>query len=342
MNTSTQLLREKLPQNIAEKIIATAQPTLRYKLEKAQDFPQTASRVGGVGYWASERDYPRNAQGKPLALLAQINLAELPQGAAAVLGLPETGLLAFYFDAFDDLAGMNLDNVRDTSGNRCVYFTDVSAPSLSRETLLAMFPADSYSYENQSDNDEINHGANLCDLVALFGDNPNMSPEQAQQAVFQFLGLDPNALPEKSTSNQAHQEELLLPFWGEYRLIFQEVSEQYATTYCVESQQAQTHLFDILADLNFDEDEVFELEEQINPYHDANRLRGYPQFSQGDPREDDDTLSESVLLFQLTSCQDSDDNTAVMWGDGGECQFFIDKADLAAQRFDKAWFYWAN
>lgn len=346
MNPTIQLLRDKLPENIAEKIIATAQPTIHYTLEKAQDLPQTASRVGGVGYWASDCDYPRNAQGKPLALLAQINLEELPQGAAKALGLPQTGLLAFYFDAFDDLAGMNLDNVRDTSGNRCVYFADVSAPSLSRETLVAMFPADAYASPNQADNDTNNdkndEGANLCDLATLFGDNPNMSPEQAQQAVFQFLGLDPNALPEKSTSNEPPQDELLLPFWGEYRMIFQEISEQYATTDCLESQQAQTNLFDILEDLNVDEDEAFELEEQINNYHDANRLRGYPRFSQGDPRENDAALGDSVLLFQLTSCCDLDGNTAVMWGDGGECQFFIDKADLAAQRFDKAWFYWAN
>lgn len=84
-------LKAHLSAEQIERIAASAQNVLALTLSAAPDnLPPTASRVGGIGYWPQQRDYPRNRRGRPLALLAQFNLAELPHHPS----LPNTGLLA--------------------------------------------------------------------------------------------------------------------------------------------------------------------------------------------------------------------------------------------------------
>jgi len=94
------------------------------------------ARVGGIGYWPQDRNYLRNAVERPLVLLAQFNLGELPVGAAQVLALPASSLLAFYIDPHSDYYGM--DALRG-NGAVCVYFADTRTPSLSRAAQRAFF-----------------------------------------------------------------------------------------------------------------------------------------------------------------------------------------------------------
>ena len=115
---------------------ASGKPALPYRLQPAHALPPEASRVGGIGYWPQDRDYPRNADERPLALLAQFNLGELPVGAAQVLALPASSLLAFYIDPHSDYYGM--DALRG-NGAVCVYFADTRTPSLSRAAQRAFF-----------------------------------------------------------------------------------------------------------------------------------------------------------------------------------------------------------
>lgn len=70
----------------------------------------------------------------------------------------------------------------------------------------------------------------------------------------------------------------------------------------------------------------------------GDKLRGYPYFTQYDPRPEDGDLE---LLFQL----DSSDHTRgrknyVLWGDCGIGNFFISPKDLAAANFDNVLFSW--
>jgi len=51
-----------------------------------------ASKFGGAPYVPSDRDYPHSQDGKPLHLLAQINLKDLPRNEL----LPTKGLLQFF------------------------------------------------------------------------------------------------------------------------------------------------------------------------------------------------------------------------------------------------------
>jgi uncharacterized protein YwqG len=63
----------------------------------------------------------------------------------------------------------------------------------------------------------------------------------------------------------------------------------------------------------------------------GHKLGGYPEFTQQDPRKPQD---RQVLLLQL----DSDD--AMMWGDSGIANFFIDPADLQRGDFSRVAYTW--
>jgi uncharacterized protein YwqG len=54
-----------------------------------------------------------------------------------------------------------------------------------------------------------------------------------------------------------------------------------------------------------------------------------------DPRRE--ALQPGAADWQLLLQIDSDENTAMMWGDGGRLYFWIRKQDLAARRFDRVW-----
>ena len=139
-------LEKHLSAAALEQVRASGKPALPYRLQPAHALPPEASRVGGIGYWPQDRDYPRNADERPLALLAQFNLGELPAGAAQALALPASGLLAFYIDPHSDDYG--------SSAAVCLYFADTSTPSLSRDAQRALFAADDFPYLDNSDDDE--------------------------------------------------------------------------------------------------------------------------------------------------------------------------------------------
>lgn len=52
----------------------------------------TDSKYGGYPYWDVNQPYPHSSDGKPLILLAQFNLAQLP----VFTGLPRSGMLQFF------------------------------------------------------------------------------------------------------------------------------------------------------------------------------------------------------------------------------------------------------
>lgn len=139
-------LEKHLSAAALEQVRASGKPALPYRLQPAHALPPEASRVGGIGYWPQDRDYPRNADERPLALLAQFNLGELPAGAAQALALPASGLLAFYIDPHSDDYG--------SSAAVCLYFADTSTPSLSRDAQRALFAADDFPYLDNSDDDD--------------------------------------------------------------------------------------------------------------------------------------------------------------------------------------------
>lgn len=105
-----------------------------------------ASKVGGRAYWPEGHDYPRDGNGEPLFLLAQIDFSTAPK----LEGYPETGLLQFFI-ANDDQYGADFDassaQASGPKGFRVVYWpAPLAAPGPSMmptgtgETYLPMDP----------------------------------------------------------------------------------------------------------------------------------------------------------------------------------------------------------
>lgn len=123
----------------------TERPVLYFTFDDVGTLPLTSSKVGGFGYLPKRIEYPRNPNGEPLSLLAQINFAEMPH----LPQYPETGILAFYIDLYDDLMGLNFDEPTNTDGFSVFYFEDLTEEPYSAEDIQAIFdehPTDDLYY----------------------------------------------------------------------------------------------------------------------------------------------------------------------------------------------------
>ncbi|MCD9033483.1 DUF1963 domain-containing protein [Luteimonas sp. Y-2-2-4F] len=110
-----------------DRLEATRRPAMRIALEPLPDDALAASKVGGRAWWPAGEPPPRGADGRPLALLAQIAFAELPE---PLPGYPRDGLLQF-FVADDDLYGAVFDGgapetvQTEQRGFRVAYWPDL-------------------------------------------------------------------------------------------------------------------------------------------------------------------------------------------------------------------------
>ncbi len=77
-----------------------------------------------------------------------------------------------------------------------------------------------------------------------------------------------------------------------------------------------------------DEESMFD-----ETYASGSRIGGYPYFVQSDIGFERDN---HLLLLQL----DIDDECGIMFGDSGNCNFFIEKEDLEKRDFSKVWYDW--
>lgn len=249
-------------------------PLLRIALEPMAKDETRASKVGGRAYWAAGREYPRDAQGRPMALLAQVDLAAAPK----MPGYPERGLLQFFISG-DEYYGAALEAadrgdrmaaLAQQKGFRVVYWADASAPELAPPAAAA------------------------TDRLPF---DPAQPRRMKFSADYESIGIGDVGLNDTLGGDPA------------------ELAAQY------------------LRDHPDIEDTSEELADEVADYLDrgGHKLGGHPQFTQSDPREAGD---RRVLLLQL----DSDD--AMMWGDSGIANFFIDPDDLARADFSRVSYHW--
>ena len=95
------------------------------------EFGLLDSHIGGNPYLPPGIPYPtvRTGEyaGRPLRLLAQINMADIPP----LEGFPGKGLLQFYInDAEDDMFGANFDEPTDDNAFRVLYHANTSSDSM--------------------------------------------------------------------------------------------------------------------------------------------------------------------------------------------------------------------
>lgn len=111
----------------------SAKQAIRIKIDSDKKPKLTDSKFGGLPYWDMELEYPKTKEGTLLMLLAQINLDELnTEGKNPDKQLPQSGMLQFFIDGFDDVCGMDFDNAVDEAGRllqerfRIVYHKTVN------------------------------------------------------------------------------------------------------------------------------------------------------------------------------------------------------------------------
>jgi uncharacterized protein YwqG len=105
-------------------IKATELPMLAASADGAQPRNPTSSQLGGLPWWPAGKPFPTDAAGRPLMLLAQINMAELP----LLDPLPRTGLLQLFIGR-DDTYGCNFCDPALRDDFACVFHEDTTAPA---------------------------------------------------------------------------------------------------------------------------------------------------------------------------------------------------------------------
>ncbi len=115
---------------------ATNRPVWRIALTPLAQDDVFTSKVGGRAYWPEHAalTYPSSPDEKPLALLAQIRLDELPPTVAQALGAkspigptwPTQGLLQFFI-ANNDLLGANFESPTAQTHFRVIHWPQLEA-----------------------------------------------------------------------------------------------------------------------------------------------------------------------------------------------------------------------
>jgi uncharacterized protein YwqG len=104
------VLPKVLPQEFASykpAIESSKKPYIRIDLQRSPGLDMTSSKFRGTPYIEKNQEYPKDKDGKPLTLLAQINFADMPE----YQDFPKRGILQFYIQPREGkthVLGMNI------------------------------------------------------------------------------------------------------------------------------------------------------------------------------------------------------------------------------------------
>lgn len=110
----------------------TGRKSYRLKINLKRKPGLLDTKFGGVPYWESGREYPRDSKGKPLFFLAQLNMADFSESNL----LPSEGLLQFFVGS-DDVYGLDFD-VPDSQSDFRVIYHDELDDSVTADEILAL------------------------------------------------------------------------------------------------------------------------------------------------------------------------------------------------------------
>lgn len=103
-----------------EDIVKSLKPTLKLTGKVGRTEPWE-SKIGGDPYLPIGEEIPKNPNGVPLRLLAQINFEDAPH----IDNMPTKGILQFFVDTIDDLVGADFDNPTEQTGFKIIYRQDI-------------------------------------------------------------------------------------------------------------------------------------------------------------------------------------------------------------------------
>ena len=104
-------------------IEASIKPVVTIKAAKAKKkLSLWQSKFSGQPYFPKALDYPLDSQQQPMALMAQLNFADIPH----LPMFPETGILQFFISSTNGVFGMNFDDLLNTDNFRVFYFPEIT------------------------------------------------------------------------------------------------------------------------------------------------------------------------------------------------------------------------
>lgn len=95
---------------------------IKAKAKAENNLHLSQSKFGGFPYFPKEVQYPKDVNGQPMILLAQINFTEVPY----MDKFPATGILQFYISNNSDVYGMCFDDLSKQDGFTVLYFPEIS------------------------------------------------------------------------------------------------------------------------------------------------------------------------------------------------------------------------
>lgn len=173
---------EAIVKRIEEK---TARRSYRLKVNIERKPGLWDTKFGGVPYWTSGREYPQDSKGKPLVLLAQLNMKDFPESDL----LPSEGILQFFIGS-DDVYGLDFDVPDSQSDFRVVYHSEIDE-SVTEDEILALGVVTSL---NMKDAEECyfplegEYAVDVCETVISMGTLDYRYEEYMHQAV-EELGI---------------------------------------------------------------------------------------------------------------------------------------------------------
>lgn len=103
-----------------DEIAKTKESFVAIKATPTNDLSLEESKFGYYPFMPLNAEYPRDKEGQFMYPLAQINCKDLP----ALNGYPTSGYLQFYISGFDDMMGVDFDNLQAQTNFRVLYFEE--------------------------------------------------------------------------------------------------------------------------------------------------------------------------------------------------------------------------
>lgn len=149
--------------------------------------------------------------------------------------------------------------------------------------------------------------------------------------------LSENDIPKYSV-NPEEDDEYYLPFSGTYKLTPHAAKKLHARLSDYRFEEIFVKCYNEFADEPIGE--LYELDEEIfeslcKTDYPVVFIGGYPEFTQQDPREEESISDCDVLLFEIESICDEEQNIEIMWGDMGTGTFMIPRDRLKALDFSR-------
>lgn len=265
------------------------------------------SKIGGIGYLPENEIYPRNEDGEPLALLFQLNFAEIAEQvdmSQLKYELPKQGILQFFIED-DDVLGVEKHQIR---------------------------------FWNNADltQNEIELNKAIDDLRDIYGDNGGeyWLPFNINRQLLMHFELSSQSThfhcveyQQFSTQIDELKDKGIYDYLDEFG---DKLSMEYSKSYRYFAEVSSYNKHLILGYPEFtQEDPRYFVEYSDDPdlicYDDVEYNTAFPSY---------------ISLLQIDSHYNDDGGEDIIWGDCGIANFFIHPDDLKNADFSKMVYYW--